>query len=176
MIFRQRAHFFFLLALAFFVCNASAQAPAKGIADYQIGDTAMSNIVASAELVVIDREASAALRQKEALKIPAIVRFDPKAADAAVKKLREAFALSHDQFTIELATKFGQRQLAPAQIGSPTFREFRAAFQNSNKGFPVTPKLANEWASGGTGDETQQQLIARLKETFLQRVRPDEWP
>src|ERR1051325_7725303 len=98
MIFRQRAHFFFLLALAFFVCNAGAQAPAKGIADYQVGDTALSNIVATAELVVIDREASAALREKEALKIPAIVRFNTNATDEAVAKLRAAFAVAHEQF------------------------------------------------------------------------------
>jgi len=155
---------------------ALAQVATKKVADYQIGDTALSNIVATVELVVIDREASAALRQKEALKVPAIVRFDPNAGDTAIRKLREAFALTRDQFVVEMAAKFGGRTLTAEQINSTEFREFRTAFQNSNKGFPVPPKLAGEWAAGGTGGEVEQQCIARLTETLGQRLRPDEWP
>src|ERR1051325_3062311 len=178
MIFRQRAHFFFLLALPFFAHSPGAQAPAKGIADYQVGDTALSNIVATAELVVIDREASAALRDKEALKIPAIVRFNTNATDEAVAKLRAAFAVAHEQFLAAVTAKFdGRKELTAGQINSAEFREFRLAFQNSNKGFPVTVKLASAWAAGATGGEIEQQLIERLRGLLAERrLRGEELP
>jgi hypothetical protein len=166
-----------LLALVLSVPFAHAQAPAKRAADYQVGDIARSNITTHIELVVIDREASAALRQQEAAKIPAVFRLQPDAAEGAILRLREAFALARDTFVLQLAAKFGRRQLEPAQIKSAAFREFRAAFQSGNKGLPVTARLGAAWAGGGDGAAIEQELTAALREAVAgRRIRADEWP
>lgn len=176
MIYRRRALLAFF-ALASFASFTKAQPVTKGVADYQTGDTALSNIMATVELVVIDREASAVLREQAAAKIPAVFRQRADATEAAVRKLREQFALARDTFILQLAAKFGQRQLEPSAIRSAAFRDFRAAFQAENKALPVTARLGAAWAAGGDGAGIEQELIAALRETVAdRRIRADELP
>jgi hypothetical protein len=55
--------------------------PAKDLADYQVGDKAEQDIVASSKLSVVDPEGTEALKAKEALRVPAVVRFYTNAGD-----------------------------------------------------------------------------------------------
>jgi hypothetical protein len=174
---RRRALSALLLALALSFVPDAARTLVHGATAYQVGDTARSNIIATVELVVLDHEASAALRAQAALKIPAVFRHLPAAADTAVRRLREQFSLTRDTFVLELAAKFGRRQLDAAALRAAAFREFRAGFQAANKGLPVTARLAAAWAAGDDGSAVEQELIAALREALAdRRVRADELP
>src|SRR5260370_9380353 len=57
--------------------------PAADLPDYKVGDTATQDIVAPIPLVVIDAEATEALKQKEGSRVPVICRYYTNAADEA---------------------------------------------------------------------------------------------
>jgi hypothetical protein len=109
------------------------------------------------------------LREQASSKIPAVFRHRPGGGDAAVGRLREQFAVTRDTFVLQLAAKFGRRQLEPAAIKSAAFREFRVAFQAENKGLPVTARLGAAWASGEDGAAIEQELIAAVREAVSGR-------
>jgi hypothetical protein len=156
--------------------NKSASPPRK-LADYRVGEIAQSNIIATVELVVVDREASAALREKEALKVPAIAVFNPNATDEAVAALRDTFSRTRAEFLSELEKTFGRQKLGAQRLTTPMWRRFYTGFAAAHKPFPLTPALAQQWAQGQSGADTESLWVNRVRAAIVDRyIRPDEVP
>lgn len=154
-----------------------AQAPVKKLSGYQVGDVVPADITTPVELVVIDREASAALREKEAAKIPAFVRLDPQAAERAVAAMRAALVDFREEFLITLEVRFGTRRLSNAQLKSPEFKNLHEVYRNLHKKFPLTLSLASKWAQGGDWAELETLFITRVRAAMTAGyIRADDLP
>ncbi len=157
--------------------GTSAQAPVKKLSDYQVGDVVTTDIATPVELVVIDREASAALREKEAAKVPVFVRVDTNAAEKAVAAMRAALVDFREEFLITLEVRFGTRKLSNSQLKSEEFRNLHEVYRNLHKKFPLTLSLATKWAQGGDWAELETLFISRVRAAMTSSyVRPDDLP
>ena len=61
--------------------------------DYQIGDTAKADVVTPIQLVVIDPDETAALKEREALKVPVLCRYNTNTVEEVENDFR--FGLCH---------------------------------------------------------------------------------
>ena len=80
-----------ILLLAAVALLPTLNLSAKNLADYQIGDKAEEDIVATAPVSVVDPEATEAMKQKEAFHVLAIVRYDTNAPDEVEEHFRRNF-------------------------------------------------------------------------------------
>lgn len=155
----------------------AAPAAPPVLAELKVGDVAPADILAPVEIVVTDPVATAALREKEALKVPALFRFDPEAGGRAVTNLLAAFTKTRADFLTALESGFGRRRLGEPRANSFAFRKFRLNFLTNNPAFPIPLPLAQTWALGKSDYAVQTQLVARLRAVTTNRyIRADELP
>ena len=175
---RRRHSLLFACSLACLApLGASAQTPIKKLSAYQVGDIVPTEITTPVELVVIDREASAALREKEAAKVPVFVRVDTNAAEKSVAAMRATLVDFREEFLITLEVKFGTRKLTTVQLKSPEFRNLHEVYRNLHKKFPLTFSLASKWAQGGDWSELETLFTTRVRAAMTAGfVRPDDVP
>jgi hypothetical protein len=149
---------------------------AKDLLDYQIGDKVESDIVAPVELTVVDAEATEALKQKEAYKVPVVIRVYTNVADEVIQSFQEAFLQTRTNFLEAVEKTFSQRKLSPWDLSSGAFQELAVLFQTQNQLFPVSLARATLWA-GGTDDQPYlDSLNTALRRAMQLRVRADAWP
>jgi hypothetical protein len=144
---------------------------AKETGDYKLGDKISEDIFTLVPLAVVDPVATEALKQKEAARIPVILRFDPTVADKAETEIRNLFASNRSNFLSAIKLSFRRAKLTDADIASPKFQRQVAAFKRQNRAFPLTTNLAELWARGDSGRVVQADLIARVRETLSRPVR-----
>ena len=89
-----------LTLLAAFTFSSLLKLPATEFSDYKIGDIAREDIIARAQMVVIDPEETAALKQKEAGRVPVIWRYYTNAVDEVEGAFRSAFAVTRSNLLI----------------------------------------------------------------------------
>lgn len=150
-----------------------SRVPLRSLPDYKVGDIARMEITTPVELIVIDPERTARLRQEEAQKVAPIFRFDQNVVERAVNQLRAAFVASRDQFQTAMRQTFKSDVLTPSEMASARFISFVRSFQQQHPAFPVNLTLARLWAGGDAGEEFQSRLTARLRGFY---VRADEFP
>jgi hypothetical protein len=149
--------------------------PAKGLADYNVGDVATRDIATPVALDVVNPAATTALRSTEALKIPAIFRSLSNTNTMSVAFL-DAFETTHSNFLAALQDSFHQAQLDETAIASPDFGYLVTAFNIKNRAFPLPDDLAADWARGKPGLALENKLLITLQRLMQNRVRPDELP
>ncbi len=164
----------FLLLTA--IAGLLPQLTAKELADYRIGDTVASNIVAPVRLIVTNPEATEALKDKEAQKVYVICRYYPKAVDEAEGALRQAFASARSNFLDRVEEAFKQRKLDAQAVASEKFRKLVADYESMNKFAPLNFKLAATWAQSQSDADFQDPLVAHLRAAMDRSVRPDHLP
>lgn len=165
-----------ILEVSFFAVVMSvlvSRVPLRSLPDYKVGEVARMEITTPVELIVVDPERTARLRQEEAQKVAPIFRFDQNVVEQSVNQLRAAFAASRNQFQAALRQAFKSDMLSPSEMASARFAAFVRSFQQQHPSFPVNLTLARLWASGDAGEEFQSRLIARLRGFY---VRADEFP
>ena len=150
--------------------------PAKELAAYRIGDTVEEEVVTPVALRVVDVPGTQALRDKELGRIPIIFKYDPGAADAAERDLREAFSLTRSNFLKGVQQTFPRRQRSNDLMQLPRYRQFISAFQKTNTGFPLITNLAELWLTGDTGRFIQGVTIARLRKAQDRPLRAGVLP
>ena len=150
--------------------------PAKELAAYRIGDTVEEDVVTPVALRVVDVPGTQALRDKELGRIPIIFKYDPGAADAAERDLREAFSLTRSNFLKGVQQTFPRRQRSNDLMQLPRYRQFISAFQKTNTGFPLITNLAELWLTGDTGRFIQGVTIARLRKAQDRPLRAGVLP
>ena len=143
---------------------------------YRLGDKAIEDVVTPVPLMVVDREATEALRQQEMPRIPVIYRFNPKAADDAEASFVAAFVAARKQFLDSVETCFHKRELEAAAIFTQQFQELAAAFQNDNRVSPASSSLLALWAKGEPDDVVLAGLVAKLRAMMGQYIRPEGLP
>src|SRR3569833_1405106 len=115
-----------LLALALLPASALY---AKDLGDYQLGDKADEDIVATAKLNFVDVDGTQAARDKEAQREPIILRYFPNAAEDVEAQFHRAFANTHEQFLQSINKSFGHRTLSADEIDSFKFQSLAMLFQ-----------------------------------------------
>jgi hypothetical protein len=155
-----------------FVSNLSA----KEFADYQPGDKAEEDIVAPARLTIMDADGTEELRQKEALKVPVVIRFYTNTAGEVEAQFRREFGATRESFLGAVNGSFGHRTLTAEELHSPKFSALAILFENQNELFPISTNRAALWA-GGDADETYETAIAEtLRRAMSSPIQPGIFP
>ena len=143
---------------------------------YRVGDTADTDITTPVALDVVDSAATAALQSSRAVQTPAVFRSLPDATNAMAREFLVAFAGTRTNFLTAFAAGFPFRTADAAVVSSADFGRLVTAFNVKNKNFPITGKLAAEWARGGVGAADQQKILHALLRAAGRLVRPDKLP
>ena len=130
---------------------------------YKLGDVATQEVVTPVALIVINPETTEALREKEALKVPAVVRFRAQTADEAEAALRAAFASARSNFTDTLYRTMKGRPDSERAIGSPLFKRAVESARKGPDGFPLLEELAPIWARDESGAAIEIALAENLR-------------
>jgi hypothetical protein len=150
---------------------------AKDWTDYQPGDAAEQDIVTPVSLTVVDADATAAMKQKEAAQVPLILRLDTSVADSVEERFRQAFKKTRSSFLSAVQKAFGRRTLNPADLQSIEFQQLVETFQKKNKQlFPLDPNRAALWASGDTDQAYEESLAGTLRKTMTSPIRSETLP
>jgi len=151
-------------------------ATAKDLAGYRLGDRVEEDIVAPAALKVLDVEATTALKEKEAMRVLVILRYDPSVEADVEANVRDAFSNTRSNFIRAVERYYQRRQLDLADVAAPQFEIVRATFQRANKSFPVSTNLAVTWALGDSGRLEQTTALDRVRKIMRQPIRDQNAP
>lgn len=148
-------------------------AAAKELAEYRVGDRVETDIITPLPLMVVDPAATEALKEKESQCIPVVFRFDRSAATMVETDLREKYSLARSNFLFLMHSSFHHTRLEEDQIATEQFDKLMASFKKRDKYFPLTDRLASEWALGRDGLVEQITVIARVRQAMEQPIRYD---
>ena len=159
----------FLIAAA--LAAFAATAPAKNLADYQPGDLAETDIVATVPLTITDAAQTELIRAQAAEKLPVIFQHDPTAAQQAEENFLKAFVASRERFLAAFEKTFHVRKLA----GEPDadVQDFCNGFPANKKYFPSVAALHLAWARGETGVDYATPLVEKLRAAMQPAIRPN---
>ena len=149
---------------------------AKDLAEYRLGDKLTEDITTPVPLMVVDPAATEALKEKEALRVPAIFRFDKTAAANVEAGVRGAFSLARSNFVRMVRGSFHRTRLGEEQLQTEGFDKLIASFKKQNASFPLSRTMAEDWALGGDGLAAQIMLIARVRLAMEQPICDDNLP
>lgn len=131
------------------------------VPDYKFGDVAEADVVTPVPLLVVNPEATDALKQKVAQQVNFIVRVTPQSATEADAELRESIAVARRNFMSTL-----QRGDLEAQSYARTIREVAA---KSPKDLPFD-KLAPLWVRGQGDEQWLESLLQPVREVMAQPI------
>jgi hypothetical protein len=151
---------------------AGSQALAS-LPDYHLGDIVQTNIIAPAEMVVVDPAETVAQKAREAGREPVYCRYYTNALIEAETELHTAFSATRASFLDALEAAYQRRTLTSETLDTSQFRNLVASFAVRPAPFPVSLELARLWARGASDQAVQDSLIAVLRRTMGQPVRPD---
>jgi hypothetical protein len=151
----------FLLAASPLVSAPLPLAPSW--TDYRAGDVAAEDIVTPVPLIVVDEEATQALRRRAAERLAVQLRYYTNAAAETEAAFRAAFARTRANFLSQVETAFGRASLDGQQLASARFQRLVHRFQFRNLLFPADTNLASLWAAGESGEAVENAIAARLR-------------
>lgn len=149
---------------------------ASKIPQYRVGDKAGMDVVATIRIAAVDPEKTAALREKEAPRVPVIYRWNTNAVEEAVLELRDTFATNRQIFVVSLGKSFNRSVLEDRHLTNQRFGRFITSFQSAHKSFPLSSNLAVAWARGEPDGEFIAPFEAYLRTAMDRYLRPDEHP
>jgi hypothetical protein len=152
---------------------AIASADAREPGDYQVGDRAETDIVTPIQLTVVNAESTEALKQKEAQRVPVVLKFVTNSADRAVSLFRRRFEATRSNFVAAAVGEFHHRPLTSDDLAAEQFASFVSTFQKQNRLFPVDVNRAALWASGDPDSAYRDSLAATLRNALSSPIRPD---
>lgn len=166
-----------LLLGAWLLTRAVGDATPASTNELRVGDVLTADLIAPAPLVVVNPEATAELRAREAQRVPAVFVFDPRVAETAAARLQEAFERARSRFVQRLEEAFRATPLSANAVESPRFHRFLGNYlRQARPAFPVTTNLAQRWAQGDSG-ETELAMLQRHLAAVMERpIRADALP
>ncbi len=153
-----------------------ANVHAKDLAAYRVGDTAEQDLTTPVALEVIDPVATAARRDEERLKTPAIFRRYSGQADQTIRDFTAKFGAARTSFNAALKKNFGAITNAAEVAVAPEFTNLVTQFNGKNPALPVPLRLARLWAAGDAGQEVQNQIANQLRQVLRRPIRPEALP
>jgi hypothetical protein len=161
---RSRA-VFLAAALAAVVGSAVAAVP-----DYKLGEVATEDVVTPVPLLVVNPEATEALRQKIAQQVVFVVRFTPRALAEAEREVQDAVGQARGAFADAMKEALGGRQPVSTDIGTPAYTRVLAKLARSTpKGLPLE-RFAPLWLRYESDDPLVQALLQPVREVMAQPV------
>jgi hypothetical protein len=158
-----------LAALSAVLLWVASPAPAA-LPDYQLGDIAVEDVVTPVPLVVVNPEATEALRQNVAKQIQFIVRHSPRSAQDAEIVLRNTVALTRKKFQIRIQDGLMGRSPSDSDIGSPAFTQAVAEVaREAPEDFPFD-LLAPLWVQGKSDESVIKSLLQPVQEVLGQVI------
>ena len=160
---------FALAALTAALLFTATTLPAA-IPDYKLGDVAIDDVVTPVPLVVVNPEATEALKQNVAKQILFVVRHSPRTVDDAEIALRNSVALARKKFQTRLQEGLLGRTPTEADIGSPAFTQAVAAVaRETSEDFPFDI-FAPLWAQGKSDTPIVKSLLQPIHEVMGQVI------
>lgn len=144
--------------------------------DCKIGDIAPADILAPVQLIVIDRAATEALKEREAQKIAAIVRYNTNVSALVLREFLDAVAAARSNFLDGVAQVFPRRQVNTQFVNTPRFRQLVREFQTAYPAFPITTNLARVWAQELPDEALLAPVAEKLQTVLAQPLRADTLP
>jgi membrane-associated HD superfamily phosphohydrolase len=146
---------------------------AKALADYQVGDKIEEDIVATSKISVVDPDGTQALKEKEAMRQPVVVRYYTNAADNLEARFRQDFVQTRENFLEALDKTFGHRTLTAEELSSSRFDSLRTLFQKQNNLFPLGTNRAALWATADADEGYEASLASTLRQMMSTPIRPE---
>lgn len=118
------------------------------------------------ELTYVDPEALALLQAQAAAGVPAIFRFVPQLAEAAVADLNLGIVQSKPVFLADVEARFGPVPLGSKVVLTEEFKQFRRDWVENHKLFPPKFQIARAWATGGDPEPHLAPYRERLRQVM----------
>jgi hypothetical protein len=131
------------------------------VPDYKFGDVAEVDVITPVPLLVVNPEATDALKKKVAQQVNFVVRMTPQSATEAEAELRESITVARRNFMTTL-----QRGDLESQSYVRTIQEVAA---KSPKDFPFE-KLAPLWVRGQGDEQWVETLLQPVREVMAQPI------
>jgi len=165
----RRAACVISLGLLFSTC-------ADEVPPWRVGDIATADVVTPVPLIVMDRAATEALKQREAVKVPAIFRFNTNAAERATEDFRAAVSGLRSSFLGAMNAAYPLTKVTPRNLSSQRFRTLVAAFCGEHRDFPFSTNLVRAWALGEDDREYFKPFAEKLRAAMRRTVRTPALP
>jgi hypothetical protein len=136
--------------------------PARAaVPDYKLGDVAEADVVTPVALVVVNPEATEALKQRVAGEVRFVVRHAPQLVGETEAALRESIAAARRSF---------MTNVQQADLEGPSFaRVIREIAKSSPKDFPFE-KFAPLWVRGQNDEPVVETLLQPVREVMVQPI------
>jgi hypothetical protein len=160
---------FALATLAAVLLSATAPVFAA-LPDYKLGDIAVEDVVTPVPLVVVNPEATEALKQNVAKQIQFVVRHSPRNVDDSEIALRNTVTLARKKFQTKLQEGLLGRTPTEADVGSPAFTQAVAEVaRETAEEFPFDV-FAPLWAQGKSDAPVVKSLLQPIREVMAQVI------
>ena len=146
----------------------SSAAPAA-VPDYKLGEVATEDVITPVPLLVVNPEATDALRQKVAQQVVLIVRHLPTAAAEAEAELRQKVVGTRANFTVALERALNRSPLTEADLQTPAYANALRAGKQAAKDFPFD-KLAPLWVRGQSDEPMLAAMVQSVREVMAQPI------
>ncbi|MEO5961500.1 MAG: hypothetical protein ABIZ49_12850 [Opitutaceae bacterium] len=159
--------------LAITACVATSILPlvsaAAAVPDYKLGDVAAEDVVTPVQLLVVNPDATEALKAKVAQQIHLVIRYTPQTAGEAEKDLRDNLAAARRNFIAALQA-LGGRGPSTDDVDSAAYKAaMRDAVRDANKDLPLD-RLAPLWVRGASDSALVESLVQPLREAMAQPI------
>src|SRR4051812_10694167 len=108
------------------------------IPSYEIGEAAVSDVIAPVAFAVPNPEETKRLRELESQRAPLVFRYCPKTTAEAEAALLQAIAEHRHQFLTYMERAANRNVLDESTVNHPTFARFVTWCQARDKAFPLT--------------------------------------
>lgn len=144
------------------------------VPDYKLGDIATEEVVTPVQLLVVNPEATEALRQKVAQQVPFIIRRTEPSTAEAEAELRASVAGTRSAFLAALQQALNGRVPAASEVDSAAYATtLREMGRAAPKHFPLD-RFAPLWVRGESDEPLVGNLIQSIREVMAQPVVADK--
>ncbi len=148
----------------------SAATAQPGAVEYKLGDVAAEDVITPIPLLVVNPEATEALRQKIAQQVLFVVRHTPQAATEAERELQERITQARAIFATAMQQELGGRLPRAVDLGTaPYSRVVAQLARDSLKGLPLE-QLAPPWLRFESDEPLVRSMLQPLREVMAQPI------
>ncbi len=138
------------------------------VPDYKLGDVATEDVITPVPLLVVNPEATDALRQKVSQQVMLIVRYLPQGAAEADAELRQNVIRTRANFMVALEAALG-RSPVEADLQAATYATVLRSAQRTAKDFPFE-KFAPLWVRGQSDEPMVAAMVQAVREVMSQPI------
>jgi 7TM-HD extracellular len=158
-----------VLAGGFVALLLSVSGARGSVPDYKLGDVASEDVVTPVQLLVVNPEATGALKQRVAEQVLLVVRHSSQSAAEAEADLRQSIAAARGIFLGSLQAALEGRTPTAAEIDRVSASSLAEMGREVPKDFPLE-QLARIWMRGESDERFVESLLQPMREVMMQPV------